>query len=79
MKEENFPHNRKPSHRCVCGELWKLKVKSLSRVHLFATPWTVVLQAPPSMEFSRQECWSGVPLVLGPPKCLEDSLGMPSG
>ena len=39
-----------------------LKVKSLSRVQLFATPWTVAYQAPPSMGFSRQEYWSGVPL-----------------
>ena len=39
----------------------KLKVKSLSRVQLFATPWTVAYQAPPSMGFSRQECWSGLP------------------
>ena len=37
------------------------KVKSLSRVRLFATPWTVPYQAPPSMEFSRQEYWSGLP------------------
>ena len=36
------------------------KVKSLSQVRLFAAPWTVVHQAPPSMEFSRQESWSGV-------------------
>ena len=39
----------------------KVKVKSLSRVQLFATPWTVAYQAPPSMGFSRQECWSGLP------------------
>ena len=39
----------------------KKKVKSLSRVRLFATPWTVAHQAPPSMGFSRQEYWSGVP------------------
>ena len=32
-----------------------------SRVQLFATPWTVAYQAPPSMGFSRQECWSGLP------------------
>ena len=38
-----------------------MKVKSLSRVRLFATPWTVAYQAPPSMGFSRQECWSGLP------------------
>ena len=41
---------------------WKWKVKSLSRVWLFATPWTAAHQAPPSMGFSRQEYWSGVPL-----------------
>ena len=39
---------------------WK-KVKSLSCVRLFATPWTVAYQAPPSMGFSRQEYWSGLP------------------
>ena len=38
-----------------------MKVKSLSRVRLFLTPWTVAYQAPPSMGFSRQECWSGLP------------------
>ena len=42
---------------------WKVKVKSLSRVWLFATPWTAAHQAPPSMGFSRQEYWSGVPLL----------------
>ena len=41
---------------------WKLKVKSLSHVRLFVTPWTEAHQAPPSMGFSRQEYWSGVPL-----------------
>ena len=40
--------------------LQALKVKSLSRVRLFVTPWTVAYQAPPSMGFSRQECWSGL-------------------
>ena len=39
----------------------KVKVKSLSHIRLFATPWTVVHQAPPSMGFSRQEYWSGLP------------------
>ena len=39
----------------------KVKVKSLSRVRLFATPWTVAHQAPPSMGFSGQEYWSGLP------------------
>ena len=38
---------------------WKVKVKSLSRVWLLATPWTAAYQAPPSMGFSRQEYWSG--------------------
>ena len=37
------------------------KVKSLSRVRLFATPWTVTYQAPQPTEFSRQEYWSGLP------------------
>ena len=37
------------------------EVKSLSRVRLFVTPWTVVYEAPQSMEFSRQEYWSGLP------------------
>ena len=41
---------------------WKVKVKSLNRVRLLATPWTAAYQAPPSMGFSRQEYWSGVPL-----------------
>ena len=36
-------------------------MKSLSRVRLFATPWTVAYQAPLSMGFSRQEYWSGLP------------------
>ena len=40
---------------------WKVKVKSLSRVRLLVTPWTAAHQAPPSMGFSRQEYWSGVP------------------
>ena len=38
-----------------------MKVKSLSHVQLFATPWTEAYQAPQSMEFSRQEYWSGLP------------------
>ena len=51
-----------------CGDSfknWKLSelnwMKSLSHVQLFATPWTVAHQAPPSMGFSRQEYWSGLP------------------
>ena len=46
--------------------VWEKKVnlKSLSRVLLFATPWTVAYQASPSMEFSRQEYWSGLPFPI---------------
>ena len=47
-----------------------MKVKLLSHVRLFATPWTVVYQAPPFMGFSRQECWSGLPFP--PPGDLPD-------
>ena len=47
--------------RKAMTNLVKVKVKSLSCVRLFATPWTVAYQAPPSMGFSRQECWSGLP------------------
>ena len=43
---------------------WKVKVKSLSHVGLCATPWTAAYQAPPSMGFSRQEYWSGVPMCV---------------
>ena len=49
---------------------WKVKVKSLSHVQLLATPWTAAYQAPPSMGFSRQEYWSGLPL---PSPALKDS------
>ena len=41
---------------------WKVRVKSLSHVRLLANTWTAAHQAPPSMGFSRQEYWSGVPL-----------------
>ena len=59
---------------------WKVKVKSLSRVRLFATPWTAAYQALPSMGFSRQEYWSGVPLpspeiYKGPPSTLWPGAG----
>ena len=47
---------------CVCQIL---KVKSLSCVWLLVTPWTAAYQAPPSMEFSKQEYWNGVPLPSG--------------
>ena len=49
---------------CHCLlQCMKVKVKSLSHVRPSATPWTAACQAPPSMGFSRQECWSGVPLL----------------
>ena len=59
---------------------WDVKVKLLSRVQLCATPWTAAYQAPPSMGFSRQEYWSGVPLpspkeiILWIPKCVNISM-----
>ena len=55
------------------------KVKSLSRVRLFATPWTVAYQTPPSMGFYRHEYWSGLPLPS--PEDLPDpgiELGSPT-
>ena len=48
-------------HFLLHARKWKVKVKSLSRVRLLATPWTAAHQAPPSVGFSRQESWSGVP------------------
>ena len=51
-----------------------MKVKSLSRVQLLATPWTAAYQAPPSMGFSRQEYWSGVPLPS--PKCVRITINI---
>ena len=44
-----------------CANKFPCEVKLLSRVRLFVTPWTVAHQAPPSMGFSRQESWSGLP------------------
>ena len=57
---------------CIC-KVWKkvkMKVKSLSRVWLFVTSWTVAYQASPSMGFFRQEYWSGLPFP--PPGDLPD-------
>ena len=48
---------------------WNVKVKSLSRARLLATPWTAAYQAPLSMGFSRLEYWSGVPLPGIKPVC----------
>ena len=74
MSDSVRPHRRQPTWFCHpwdspgkntavgCHFLLQcVKVKSLSRVRLCATPWTAAHQAPPSMGFSRQECWSGVP------------------
>ena len=53
-----------------------MKVKSLGRVRLLATPWTAAYQAPLSMGFSRQEYWSGVPLP-SPIKALASGNNLP--
>ena len=55
---------------------WKVKVKSLSRVQLSVTPWTTAYQASPSMGFSRQEYWSGLPLPV--PKDFLDQIYNPT-
>ena len=56
---------------------WRLRVKSLSCVRLFATPWTAAYQAPPPLGFSRQEYWSGLPLDQGSnPGSLHWKLGV---
>ena len=51
---------------------WKVKVKSLSRIWLLATPWTAAHQASQPMGFSRQEYWSGVPLPSPKPATVEN-------
>ena len=51
---------------CVC-----VRVQSLSHVRVFENPWTVAHQAPQSMEFFRQEYWSGLP--FSPPEDLPDT------
>ena len=58
-------------HLFCCDSRAKAKVKSLSCVWLFVTPWTIAYQASPSMGFSRQEHWSGLPFP--PPGDLPDS------
>ena len=57
---------------------WKVKVKSIIHVRLFETPWTVAYQAPPSMGFSRQGCWSGVPLRLNVIPLISLAICIPS-
>ena len=65
----------------------KVKVKSLSRVQLFVTPWTIAHQAPLSMGFSRQEYWSGFPFLspgdlsdpgIEPGSCILQADSLPS-
>ena len=69
----------------VLSIFFAMKVKSLSHVWLFVTPWTVAPQSPPSMGSSRQEYWSGLPfpfpgdlpnqgIELGSPALHADSL-----
>ena len=63
-------------HTCAC---LKVKVKVLSRVRLFATLWTVAHQASPSMGFSRQEYWHGLPFPSpGDPPNPEIEPGSPA-
>ena len=67
-----IPH-RPPSLRSAHSrEVLEASGRSFSSHRLFVTPWTVACQAPPSMGFSRQEYWSGVPLpspLIGPTTC----------
>ena len=56
LKTKNYGFETQPK-----SSSWKLKRQSLSRVWLFAMPWTVAHQAPLPMGFSRQEYWSGLP------------------
>ena len=58
---------------------WKVKVKSLSRIWLLATPWTAAYQAPSFIGFSRQEYWSGVPLPSPPALICEFFTAVPPG
>ena len=53
---------------------WKVKVKTLSHVRLLVTPWTAAYQAPPSMGFSRQQYWSGVPLPSPNKKLVQSKM-----
>ena len=60
MHTSSIEHISKTANKIIYIRA-KVKVKSLSHVRLFATPSTVAYQAPPSMGFSRQEYWSGLP------------------
>ena len=92
MSDSVRPHRQQPTRLCHSWDspdkntgvgchfllhCMKVKVKSLSRIWLVATPWTAAYQAPLSMGFSRQEYWSGVPLsspkgMLGHPYFATD-------
>ena len=58
LEKVSFHYNPKERQ---CQRILKVKVKSLSRVQLFVTPWAVAYQDPQSMGFSRQEYWNGLP------------------
>ena len=60
-KEHSTWTQRENTAAKLLWTLSKVKVKSLSHVRLFVTPWTVAHQAPPFLGFSRQEYWSGLP------------------
>ena len=64
VAEWRCPHLNVNLYQLSSASKFKVKVKSLSRVRLFATPWTVAYQAPPSMGLSRQEYCSGLPFLL---------------
>ena len=58
----NLPNGQAEFTQCgIDNYILRVKVKSVSCVQLFGTPWTVAYQDPQSMGFSRQECWSGLP------------------
>ena len=84
LKKGNVKQCSNCSTIVLISHAGKVKVKSLSHVQLFATPWTVAYQAPLSMGFSRQEYWSGLsfpslgdlpdPGKIGPPALQTDAL-----
>ena len=63
LSKEDIQMDKMHMKRCSASLIIEseVKVKSLSPVRIFVTPWTVAYQAPLSMGFSRQECWSGLP------------------
>ena len=72
-----------PCPRCLCpcvspGKSTGSEVKSLSHVRLFATPWIVAYQSPPSMGFSRQEYWRGLPNLCSINKSNKNGIYCPN-